>query len=207
MYEDPQGRTALHAAVESGDLERVTMLLEDGASVHIGDINGVTPLHVAALHGFEAIARLLLTHHANVNAEDALGTTPLRMAELAHQTALAQLLLQRGALRTTLPVHGSIPRQPGLFGTTIDELSEEEEEEEGTSSSSSTQLLQDDLSLLHLAVLRNDLTGAQALLNTMCTADVRDSEGNTPLHYAVQRGTQEMVKLLKRNSADDDIKN
>jgi ankyrin repeat protein len=50
---------------------------------------------------------------------------------------------------------------------------------------------------------------ASLLLSKNADPNVRDDEGNTPLHRAVfsARGRDEVVRLLRKNGAKDDVKN
>ena len=45
---DSQGRSALHFAAASGDINLIEMLAKQGLDVNIGDDEGWTPLHNAA---------------------------------------------------------------------------------------------------------------------------------------------------------------
>ena len=49
-YDEDQGKTALHKAVEKGDLAMVKFLIHNGAVTEVKDIaNGRTPLHMATM--------------------------------------------------------------------------------------------------------------------------------------------------------------
>ena len=50
----------LFAAIESGKVEEVAMLLKNGASVNANDSQGRTALMVAAQNGYTGIVKLLL---------------------------------------------------------------------------------------------------------------------------------------------------
>ncbi|ETI20223.1 hypothetical protein G647_08257 [Cladophialophora carrionii CBS 160.54] len=65
------GRTALQAAVETGDVEFVQFLLMKGAKVNApaAPFDGVTALQAAAIKGFLRIAQILLEHGADVDAD------------------------------------------------------------------------------------------------------------------------------------------
>ncbi|KAJ4831678.1 Potassium channel kat2 [Turnera subulata] len=56
------GQTALHAAVRSGHIEMVRILLEGGANVHKQDSRGWTPKNLAEQAGHKSINDLLLNH-------------------------------------------------------------------------------------------------------------------------------------------------
>lgn len=65
-----RGYTLLHEAVESGDLNLVTYLLEKGAQVDSVDKKQHTPLMIASLNGDLAIMKCLLEKGANSNAQN-----------------------------------------------------------------------------------------------------------------------------------------
>jgi len=52
--------TALHFAVESGNVDLVRFLLEKGIDVNAKQSFGETPLHYAASHGHANVAKLLV---------------------------------------------------------------------------------------------------------------------------------------------------
>ncbi|KAG8500115.1 hypothetical protein CXB51_004385 [Gossypium anomalum] len=60
VHEGPYGRTALHAAVMSGDVEITKIILEKGDLTKKTDENGHTPLHYAAHLGHDSIVEELL---------------------------------------------------------------------------------------------------------------------------------------------------
>jgi ankyrin repeat protein len=56
---------------------------------------------------------------------------------------------------------------------------------------------------LHLAVHNRHLEEVAILLKAKANIEARDKRGNTPLHYAVEMGQTELVKLLLvKNRAD-----
>ena len=67
---DQDQNTALHLAVEAGNLESVSLCLESGAEVNAARANAVTSLHIAALKGNLPIVRLLVDKGANIKTRD-----------------------------------------------------------------------------------------------------------------------------------------
>jgi ankyrin repeat protein len=63
--------------VSSAKVKNATSLINHGANVNLGDVNGWTPLHAALYVGDWKLAALLLEHGANINAQDKKGMTPL----------------------------------------------------------------------------------------------------------------------------------
>ena len=77
---DEKQRTPLHICAANGCEEIVRLLLENGASPDVKDVNGNTPLHLAACSGKVPIVTLLLHHGADISATDSFGKTPLHLA-------------------------------------------------------------------------------------------------------------------------------
>ena len=73
----PGAKTALLYAAREGHLEVVKLLLAAGASIELGDADGVTPLLMAVLNGQIPVAEYLMERGANVKAMDWYGQTPL----------------------------------------------------------------------------------------------------------------------------------
>lgn len=107
---DSRGRTALLAAVRSGNPEAVRVLLEAGAAVDAsGEAMNVTPLLVAAGAGNTEIALILIHVGADPNAVGNNGAGALARAAVSRDAEdLAQHLLDAGAdpngLETASPV-------------------------------------------------------------------------------------------------------
>ncbi len=89
----------IHHAVQSDDVEIVTLLIEQGADVNLPTKNGVedTPLHLAIAKGHNRVVRLLLKKSADPNRKDKLGDTALHAAIGKQDLAAVFLLLAYGA--------------------------------------------------------------------------------------------------------------
>lgn len=101
-YQDRDGKTALYFAVESGDLGKVTALLEHPdvdvnlRTDELGD--GQSLLHCAVNQQCvdpEIMKALLARPDINVSARDYSGRTPLAFAAFNGEAELVKLLLQR----------------------------------------------------------------------------------------------------------------
>jgi ankyrin repeat protein len=90
------GITALHLAV--GDARKVRLLLENGADVNTSSLLGRTPLLVAAgTYGSIETVRLLLDNAAAVNGADTTGLAPVIAAAGVNDSAVVKLLVEKGA--------------------------------------------------------------------------------------------------------------
>jgi ankyrin repeat protein len=109
--------TALLAAIsknEKGELppENVTLvntLLDAGAAVNAGVINGSTVLHYAVDAGDSSVVQLLLARGARVNIGNDDGKTPLHWAAYNGNTAITLLLLAKGADVNARDLSGDTP--------------------------------------------------------------------------------------------------
>ncbi|PYQ97811.1 MAG: hypothetical protein DMF97_13495, partial [Acidobacteria bacterium] len=92
------GMTALHWAVQKGDVDLTKTLLYAGANVKATTrIGGYSPLLIASRMGNAAMIDTLLAGGADPNAATANGTTAVMLAAQAGNAAAVGALLDRGA--------------------------------------------------------------------------------------------------------------
>jgi hypothetical protein len=95
-------RTLLHIACGLGDVDKVTVLLNNQCKVNVADTEGLTPLHYCmhpaeeVMHS-EALVQLLLKQKASINICDQRLRSPLHYACILQSDVLVLLLLQKGA--------------------------------------------------------------------------------------------------------------
>jgi ankyrin repeat protein len=97
----------LFFAVESGQQEIVTVLLDHGAKVDTARSGGVTALMRAIEISNADMVRLLVRRGANVNIRTASGRTPLMQAVKTLDVGGVEFLLDRGADVNAKTVNGS----------------------------------------------------------------------------------------------------
>ena len=108
-HRTPDGDTALHFAVSTGDRLLVKALLDGDASVNIRNKKGFIPLHAAVSTSvFDQIIRMLLFEGASPTAQDNARRTPLHLIRTDREegTMAADLLLQNGADHSTCAANG-----------------------------------------------------------------------------------------------------
>jgi ankyrin repeat protein len=94
---EPDGTTALHWAVHSGNAEMVDLLIRSGARVAAANRYGVTPLSMACTTGNAAIVERLLSAGGDPNGAFADGETLLMTAARTGSAETIKALVARGA--------------------------------------------------------------------------------------------------------------
>jgi ankyrin repeat protein len=183
-------------AVEKGDVEGVTALLETKPSLLATGRAGVSAVRLAVYHGHPDVARLLVERGAALDVFDASavgaadrlrdllaedpsranavasdGFTPLGLAAFFGHEAAARLLLERGA-DPDLPARNATKVAP-----------------------------------IHSAVAGGSVEIVRELLARGANVHARQQGGFTPLHGAAVEADREMIRVLLEHGADRDAKN
>jgi len=87
--------TALHYAVQSGNLQCVKVLYHFEAKLDVTNKLGSTPLHIAAALGHAEIAQFLIEMKANIEAKNVVQNTPLHCAVYAGHVDTVKVILSK----------------------------------------------------------------------------------------------------------------
>lgn len=91
---DENGRTALHLAAASGQVEFVNALLEAGANVNLRRTDRATPLMLAATNGHAAVVAILMAHGGKPRAVDSTGAEPIEVASRHGHLSVIKTLIR-----------------------------------------------------------------------------------------------------------------
>lgn len=167
----------LHSAASAGDIDLVRLLVNSHADINIKDAQRGTPLHRTSLPYAYAIAELLIENGADVNAFDENGDTPIHDVARYSSLNLLKLLIENGA---------NVNARNHRFDTPLHCAA-------GKLSSGAF-------------AIRTD---AEPIINELIIqgADVNavNAKGKTPLHIASMSGAENVIDMLLRAGANDEI--
>ncbi|XP_032152220.1 transient receptor potential cation channel subfamily A member 1 [Sapajus apella] len=105
--------SALHLAVQNGDLEMIKMCLDNGAQIDLVEKGRCTALHFAATQGATEIVKLMISSCSGgmdiVNTTNGSGETMLHRASLFDHHELADYLISVGADINSIDSEGRSP--------------------------------------------------------------------------------------------------
>lgn len=176
---DNLGNTPLHAAVKWGAPDTAKNLISLGVDVDAQNLSGKTALSDACRSAKKDMAVLLIRSGADINATDATGRTVLMDAISSNNEEMVRLLLQYKANVQIQEMSGRNAYHEAALTGNIGIINMVRKA--GGNPLSRDAAGDTPLSL----VLKADFSVVQAVLGNDTT--VADSDGNTPVHIAVER--------------------
>lgn len=214
----------LHTAIRQGNIAQLNHVLQRTSEVCVlvnqGDKFGRTAMHLAALTLDLEIAERLIVKGAVVNAQDDDGETPLHLSENA---AMAEFLLTKGKANPNIPnVDGICALHLAVQRRDIDSVRALIVNHANVNNADNIRWF----TALHLISLparkesdQKNGDDSRCKIAQMLTGvygqnvpdvNYQDSEGNSPLHYAVQLESDdacELVNILLEKDANPNLCN
>ena len=202
---DQQGKTALHHALEAGQVEGAEWLIYYFQSkarnrsitpnylLDLADKTGSCPMHVAAGVGDVAALRVLQKNGATLNSVDNVGRTPLHIAVLRHRLDAVEYLVTQGYDkdacdddgRTPLMLAASVNGQNNVKFLLENGVDRTKKDKSG------------DLAI-HLACRMGHLSILEMLYLSPDDLEVTNARGERPLHIAAISNHVRVVRALLR---------
>jgi ankyrin repeat protein len=197
-----RGETPLHTAASEGFLALARLLLAARVPVDATDDDGRTPLHLAAWEGHADMAALLLAHGAGAGRKDAAGLTPLHWLARGHPSLplgeawerTVRALMSHGAKLDALDSSGRAPLWLAMADLPLRNLLLAQGGDKKPVGAPG-------VSLLHLAVFRDDDDLLWRLLASDAKSEVTDGGGHTALHWAAFLGRTRAADRLISHAA------
>ncbi|KAK2800454.1 hypothetical protein FQN50_008128 [Emmonsiellopsis sp. PD_5] len=191
------GRTLLSWVASSGKDAVVKLLLDKGAKADSRDLDGRTPLSWAAEAWYHDVVRVLLEAGAEVESKDKNGDTPLRFALRHSAEGVAKVLIAHGAAIPTFSpeilerilFNALDYNTPGIIEVLLSEDMDP------------NVLKQISCQRLFLAAVQ---AGQELLTRTLLNesdinVNLKDENGDTPLHEATTRCRLSSIELLLKD--------
>nr|XP_033774349.1 ankyrin repeat and protein kinase domain-containing protein 1 isoform X2 [Geotrypetes seraphini] len=188
--------TLLHFIVAQGNVEKVKLVLMQGANVNSQIVSGHTPLALAVQNKFLEICSILIEHGASVNLPDEDNWSPLHFAAQIGDDRIVRLLLDHQADVDAREQDGWTPlhlaSQNG-FENVVRVLLTRHSDPNSQENNGKTPL--------HVASYFNHYSLVKLLISQGANLDSRQKNGRTPLHIAASRGYFRVVHQLVKMGA------
>lgn len=195
----------LTEAVRSDNLVDIEQLLESGANVDLETSSGNSILGLAASKGNMDMVKLLVSHGASINGGD--GNAPLALAAQLGHLAIVEHLLDSGAnVEGTISLEGKYENSTGLQWAAVDDNVELGQILIAHGANVNTIETLYNRTPLHGAAYYDSPAMVEFLLVNGADPEMRDSFGDTALHYAVSNGVVETARILIEHGAKLDTK-
>ncbi len=211
--QDKDNKKPLHLAVDANRLSVIKLLLDRGANVNVKDMYDKTPLDLAteedvikvlekaqldqgllinARDGNLDKVKDLIAQGANLETKD---NTALHNACSNGHLKIVEYLIDKGASLKAKNKDGKTPLELAVQKGYTDIVQTIEQ-------------IQSDLNEKLLSAVKNgDLNKVEDLISQGTSLEVKDSNGNTLLHYASQKDHLEVVEYLIKKGASLKAKN
>lgn len=188
-------------AANSGMLNIVNFLIDNGADNNQTDKEKNTPLFKAASNGFIPIFELLINKGCAIDSVNAKGNNALHLAASGGNLKIVQILVDKGIGVNSKNKRGLTPLHLAARGghsKVVQYLISKKADIESKSKNGVTPL--------HEAAGQNRLDVVKILVDKEVYIDAKDVSGQAAIHYAVKAGGLELVEFLVENDADYDDK-
>ncbi|MEI0799361.1 ankyrin repeat domain-containing protein [Brachyspira intermedia] len=215
----------LFDAIYNGNIEDILKAISDGIDINSRNEDGFTPLLYAINYNQLEAMKALLSYSNVIDIEMPLnnytnvysvkgenfsgevlfnGTTPLQYAIFKGNTNAVNLLIENGADMIKKDYNGYCSLFYASAFSSPDMIHFLLSKDSGLTKEKSLS----GRTVMHFAAMYgNNSAISYYLSNTFLSINAQDNDGNTPLHYANEKGYATTIELLIKSGAKTDIKN
>ncbi|XP_060560051.1 rabankyrin-5-like, partial [Ruditapes philippinarum] len=167
--------------------------------------DGQTPLHLSCAWGLEMVVQCLMEFGAEVNTQDVDGKTPVHIAIENQHTVIISLLLSHPNLDLNLRDKNGLTPFAAAMTTKNNKAAQSILNREPKAAE---QVDNRGRNFLHVAIMSKDIESVLFLISVHANVNsrVQDSKHLSPLHLAVDVGTEIIVRNLLLAGADVNAK-
>ena len=205
-----EATSPLHQALDDGDLERVKVLIAQGADINAQNNKGGTPLHTAAYQGYKDVVEILLEQGADVSLLNNKGWNALHFAADEGNWEIAVMLMAKGLKPETGVAQVNPPIAKGTTALHLAAMNGNLGVVKVLLTTGMDVNIRHDnggTPLLNAVVFRGGRRVIDYLLAVGGDVNIKGNKGKTTLHAAAY-GTRksEIVELLLKHGADVNAK-
>lgn len=204
---DEHGRTPLHFAAESGFVEILKILLDNGAAIDAIDNHERTALSIASMKGFGEIVIILLDRGADRYAGD-YGSSAFFSAVFNGKIEVMEIFLQHGTNINEQDMSGNSALHRAAFYCHFDMMKfliEKGAEVNMLDGNGETALIRSASADYRGHNEHQPQEFAKLLIDAGADLDFKGRDGWTALHNAVWFGHVDLVKLLIKSGANVNV--
>jgi len=215
----PDGTTALHEAVRSGNAAKVLALIKAGANVKAATKYGVTPIALAAQGGDAKITDALLAAGADANTVSGEGETVLMTASRSGNPDVVKTLIAHGAdvnakegwfqqtamMWAAAEDHGEVVTLLAKAGADVNAKAAVIERAGRGGGGGTTTATPGGMTALLYAARDGSVSAARALVDAGADPNIGDPNGSPALVYALINGHFDVAALLLEKGANANV--
>jgi len=187
------GKTALMLAAGNGRVEATQLLLKRNAAIDTQEIDGMTALMMAASDGKTETVKLLVDSGANVNITNNYGATAMTNAAFFNHAESVKAILSSKQKVNVDTNENALLIAAGLgLADIIQLLVDYGVDVNARGKNGRTPLM--------AAVEFNHVNAAKVLLKNKANSKAQDSEGESIMSIAKDKGNSEIIALLNKDS-------
>lgn len=225
---DPNAGLQWMCGTKRKNTQAVKLMIEYGADVNLGDIEGLTPLTHAVAKGNLPVVKMLLAHGADPNLQNKLGGSALVGAALLGHTHIAEILLAHGAdpnqemgdgpsalIAASAQGHSKIARLLIKRGADLEYSFERKTALEFAAGNGKLGAVRELIKAgainvsapLRYASEKGHLAVGRELIKNGAWVNWKDEDGDAPLILASRNGHGKFARMLIQNGADVNTEN
>ncbi|XP_057661221.1 uncharacterized protein LOC130896874 [Diorhabda carinulata] len=187
---DLDGNTLLHHAAMNNNIEIAALVIEKGHKVNVRNVRGHTPLYFSIYYKCKDMSKFLIQNDHSIFDEDCEKNTLLHIAAKTNEVEISKLLIELNVEN----IFGETPLYVAIYSNSKDVI--EYLLAVDINLDINRKYTASENTLLHEAVLYNDVDIVVLLKRKGHLVNIRNAKGLTPLHIAIANKYRNIIASL-----------